>query len=236
MILQVSYVDTGRGFILSFAIIAFISLTVGMWCYTLSSVYFWWYGVPATYFTVYTCCQYFGVALWGRDFQQSEHAKIVEVATEKGFMPTVDVFLPVCNEPILILANTWQYVAELDYPHLKVHVLDDGAQDEVRDLASAFGFKCEFIRTRRGVFARCPLFGTAINCILTRNNRRVKDAVPCECFAVLLYPCACTYLQRQDHVRVVLHQIFDGQTVRSSRRLEICATRFPKQRGTTCSS
>ena len=144
MTLQVSYVDTGRGFVVSFAIIAFLSLVVGMWLYALCSVYCWWYVVPAAYITVYTSCQYFGVALWGRDFKQSEHAKIVEAATEIGFMPTVDVFLPVCNEPIIILANTWKYVSEMNYPHFNVYVLDDGAQDTVRDLAALYGFECEF--------------------------------------------------------------------------------------------
>lgn len=142
--LQVSYADTRRVFILSFGMLGFSTLSVGMWLYSLSSIYFWWYGVPSTFFTIYMCCQYFGVALWGKDFKLSEHARIVEEASERGFMPTVDVFLPVCNEPIPILANTWKYVSEMDYPHFKVFVLDDGAQDTVRDLAAVFGFECEF--------------------------------------------------------------------------------------------
>ncbi|CAM9431027.1 unnamed protein product, partial [Sphacelaria rigidula] len=141
---KVSYADTRRVFILSFGMLGFSTLSVGMWLYSLSSIYFWWYGVPSTFFTIYMCCQYFGVALWGKDFKLSEHARIVEEASERGFMPTVDVFLPVCNEPIPILANTWKYVSEMDYPHFKVFVLDDGAQDTVRDLAAVFGF--EYVR------------------------------------------------------------------------------------------
>lgn len=68
---------------------------------------------------------------------------IVQNAKDQQYLPTVDVFLPVCNEPLVLLDNTWKYVSMLDYPHITVHVLDDGAKDDVRDLAAAYGFKCE---------------------------------------------------------------------------------------------
>ncbi|CAM9474999.1 unnamed protein product, partial [Hapterophycus canaliculatus] len=55
--------------------------------------------------------------------------------------PTVDVFLPVCNEPLVLLANTWNHVLDLDYPRFVVHVLDDGAKDEVKALAAEYGFR-----------------------------------------------------------------------------------------------
>lgn len=64
-------------------------------------------------------------------------------AEESTFTPTVDVYLPVCKEPIGLLANTWKFVKELEYPHVTVHVLDDGAKDDVRDLSIEFGFRCE---------------------------------------------------------------------------------------------
>lgn len=82
------------------------------------------------------------VALWGLDFKPDTHAEILRKAEEENFYPTVDVFLPVCKEPLVLLANTWRYVAALDYPRVTVHVLDDGHQDDVRDLAAQFGFEC----------------------------------------------------------------------------------------------
>ena len=88
----------------------------------------------------------FVVAVWGRDFSPEVHAEVVAAAAEAGFAPTVDVFLPVCREDIALLKNTWKYVKALDYPRsFEVHVLDDGAQDDVRDLAEAFGFRCECV-------------------------------------------------------------------------------------------
>lgn len=84
-----------------------------------------------------------GLSFWGRDFKPEAHAEIVRKGEEEGYNPTVDVFLPVCNEPLALLANTWNYVRALDYPLVTVHVLDDGAQDEVRNLAAEYGFKCK---------------------------------------------------------------------------------------------
>ena len=85
----------------------------------------------------------FAVAMWGKDFDAGDHAGIVQRSATKGYRPTVDVFLPVCKEPLHLLANTWRHVAALDYPDVKVFVLDDGKSQEVKALAASFGFECE---------------------------------------------------------------------------------------------
>lgn len=81
--------------------------------------------------------------MWGKDFEPDCHAGVLKDAEEASFLPSVDVFLPVCNEDIALLCNTWDYVKKMDYPAFTVFVLDDGAQDDVRDLAAAHGFQCE---------------------------------------------------------------------------------------------
>lgn len=81
--------------------------------------------------------------MWGRDFQPDEHDSILKAAEEVAYLPTVDVFLPVCNENIALLNNTWEHVKAMDYPSFAVFVLDDGAKDDVRDLAAAHGFQCK---------------------------------------------------------------------------------------------
>ncbi|MGL5857634.1 MAG: glycosyltransferase family 2 protein [Angustibacter sp.] len=56
--------------------------------------------------------------------------------------PSVDVFLPSAGEPLAVLRNTYQHVAQLQWPgELVVHVLDDSARPGVRDLAEASGFR-----------------------------------------------------------------------------------------------
>ncbi|CBJ28244.1 Cellulose synthase (UDP-forming), family GT2 [Ectocarpus siliculosus] len=82
-----------------------------------------------------------GVAIWGKDFKPEVHAEVLKASEEKGYRPSVDVFLPMCKEPLRLLANTWKYVAALDYPDFKVFVLDDGASEGAQALASTFGFE-----------------------------------------------------------------------------------------------
>lgn len=85
--------------------------------------------------------------MWGQDFVPEDHSEIVKSLAEGGTPPpTVDVYLPVCREDIALLRNTWTCVAALDYPSFEVFVLDDGAKDDVRELAEAFGFNCELMR------------------------------------------------------------------------------------------
>ena len=57
--------------------------------------------------------------------------------------PDVDIFLPICGEPIEVLRNTWTGVFELihAYPGVaRAVVLDDGDSDEAAALAPSFGF------------------------------------------------------------------------------------------------
>lgn len=78
------------------------------------------------------------VGVFGKSFDFAKHKAIVE--TYQG-TPSVDIYLPVCKEPIEILRNTWTYVSKLKWGgKLSVYVLDDGHLDEVRDLAAEFGF------------------------------------------------------------------------------------------------
>lgn len=57
--------------------------------------------------------------------------------------PSVDIFLPICGEPLDVLHNTWKGVAMLweAYPgEVRPYVLDDGDSDEASQLASQMGF------------------------------------------------------------------------------------------------
>ena len=82
--------------------------------------------------------------MWGKDFSPDAHAEVLRESEQRGYEPTVDVFLPVCGEPAYLLANTWRHVTALDYPSFRVYVLDDGNKAEVKTLAEAFGFNCKF--------------------------------------------------------------------------------------------
>ncbi|CAM9911429.1 unnamed protein product, partial [Ascophyllum nodosum] len=138
---KVLYYSTSRAAVLTLGSIALLVVLAGMTLFTVSTPIFYWFGVPTVFVLVYACCHYLGVSVWGKDFNPEAHAEIVRQGEEAEYLPTVDIYLPVCNEPLVLLANTWNYVHALDYPRATVHVLDDGAKDDVRDLAAEHGFK-----------------------------------------------------------------------------------------------
>ena len=57
--------------------------------------------------------------------------------------PDVDIYLPICGEPLELLRNTWTAVSGLieDYQgQAQAYVLDDGPSEEARMMAGSFGF------------------------------------------------------------------------------------------------
>lgn len=78
----------------------------------------------------------------GRSFDLAAHKQLV-ARWRPGSYPSVDIFLPICGEPVEVLHNTWTGVFELiqAYPgHAVAYVLDDGPSEEARLLAPSFGF------------------------------------------------------------------------------------------------
>jgi len=78
----------------------------------------------------------------GYSFDMTAHRR--RVARWRPYRyPTVDIFLPICGEPMPVLRNTWEGVFEVvqEYPGLaRVYVLDDGPSERARQVAPSFGF------------------------------------------------------------------------------------------------
>ena len=95
------------------------------------------------------------------DFNLIEHKTILDNVKndpEKIWAVSVDIFLPICGEPVEILKNTWSYVKKLKYPgQIRVYVQNDGPDyyDDtfIHTLAESFGF--EYVsRPDKGVFKK----------------------------------------------------------------------------------
>jgi cellulose synthase (UDP-forming) len=70
----------------------------------------------------------------------AEHQANVASYREHG--ESVDVFLPSCGEPLVVLNNTFRHVSEMSWSGLKtVYVLDDSAREKVRELAEQYNFR-----------------------------------------------------------------------------------------------
>jgi cellulose synthase (UDP-forming) len=77
-----------------------------------------------------------------RGFDEAAHGLLAR-SWHPARYPSLDVFLPVCGEPLNVLHNTWVHVFELvqAYPGpATACVLDDGDNAEVAAMARAFGF------------------------------------------------------------------------------------------------
>ncbi len=88
-------------------------------------------------------------------FNLKAHRQLVR-GWRPGQYPSVDVFLPVCGEPIEVLHNTWTHVRLLaeHYPGVVVPiVLDDSDTPELASMAADFGFRY-LVRPNRGWFKK----------------------------------------------------------------------------------
>ncbi|MGO9077473.1 MAG: glycosyltransferase family 2 protein [Streptosporangiaceae bacterium] len=78
----------------------------------------------------------------GRGFDLAAHVLRVR-AWRPAWWPDVDIFLPICGEPVEVLRNTWTGVFELIHAYpgcARAYVLDDGPSDEARSVSVSFGF------------------------------------------------------------------------------------------------
>ena len=90
-----------------------------------------------------------------RGFDMASHRALVRGWRPYSY-PSLDIFLPVCGEPVEILHNTWRYVAELVrcYPGVATtYVLDDAESSQAAALADAFGF-AYLVRPNRGWYKK----------------------------------------------------------------------------------
>ena len=86
-----------------------------------------------------------------RGFDASAHRRLV-ASWRPVSVPTLDVFLPICGEPLDVLRNTWAHVAQLiqAYPGQAIAwVLDDGDSADAAAMARDFRFQYE-VRPDRG--------------------------------------------------------------------------------------
>ncbi|HEV8276747.1 MAG TPA: glycosyltransferase family 2 protein [Streptosporangiaceae bacterium] len=78
----------------------------------------------------------------GRGFDLAAHRARIG-AWYPATYPSVDIYLPICGEPIEMLRNTWSAVLELiaSYPGpIQAYVLDDGPCGEARSVSASLGF------------------------------------------------------------------------------------------------
>ncbi|KAF9012615.1 nucleotide-diphospho-sugar transferase [Cyathus striatus] len=133
------YASTRRTPLYLFGTFSFLSVSVGMWFFAISSNMFYWFGVFVALIQIYLTISYV-VGYFGKDFDIDEYKKLIAEHSYTSDFPLVDIYLPCCKEPLEVLENTYKYVSKLEYPNYKVFVLDDGGLDSVKRLAALYNF------------------------------------------------------------------------------------------------
>lgn len=136
------------------SLLSFATLAASQFLFTKSSPWFWPALPPLALVTAdYLISIYLDG--FSKDFDIKAHRRLVR-RWRPAIKPSVDVFLPVCGEPIEVLHNTWTHVRRLTAAYggeVAAYVLDDAADPEVEAMARHFGF-AYVVRPNRGWFKK----------------------------------------------------------------------------------
>ncbi len=143
------YKNSGRGSYYLFSLISISSLVTGLLLFTVSSHYFYWFGMLTLLLTFYL-----GISLFIGIFGLKKHSHFEDILPDSE-LPDIDVYLPCCGEDLAIIENTYKSVSQLIYPKEKinVYILNDCKDTSycysISKLADKYGFK-HFERPNKG--------------------------------------------------------------------------------------
>ncbi|MFJ3934598.1 MULTISPECIES: glycosyltransferase family 2 protein [unclassified Streptomyces] len=132
------------------SLIGFVCLVISQLRAATTSTWIWAY-LPLLLLSVVSYLISLRLDAFAPNFDLRAHRRLVTSWRPEHY-PDVDVFLPVCGEPIEILHNTWVHVRNLaeHYPgRVTAMVLDDSDSAEIGSMATDFGFEY-LVRPNRG--------------------------------------------------------------------------------------
>jgi len=136
-----TYIDRNLGYLLTILVIGSSCLCISQLRFETANLRLWPFLIFTGTYLAYQAIT-LPVNFTGRDFNLAAHQARI-AAWQPAAYPALDIFLPVCGEPIEVLRNTWTAVSGLVAAYQGIalpHVLDDGASDEARAMAAEFGF------------------------------------------------------------------------------------------------
>jgi len=137
-----SYIDRDLPYLATILFIGAACLVVSQLRFELHAPAAWLFMIFTGSYVVYQAIS-LPVNFTGRGFDMIAHQALI-CGWSPLVYPEVDIYLPVCGEPVEVLENTWRAVSELllSYPGpAEVHVLDDGPAEAVQTMAESFDFR-----------------------------------------------------------------------------------------------
>jgi len=176
-------------------------LVIGSGCLIVSQVRFevhnpslWPFMIFTATYVIYQVIS-LPVNFTGRGFDLGAHQARIRAWQPLSY-PSVDIHLPICGEPIEVLHNTWQAVADLVAGYAGVarpYVLDDGPSDDARSLAESHGFAVVRAFVGHGVgdtFHMAPqvphYFDPSLSTMIEPGTTFTYGGIPLQIFGALL--------------------------------------------------
>jgi cellulose synthase (UDP-forming) len=127
-------------------VIGIICWIISMYGYVLFldlNIWYWFIFGPFIFLLSFYYLLIYSINLFYKTPDLKAHRDFVEKFENQPAVqkPSVDIFLPVCGEKIEIITRTWQGVKNINYPNLKVLVLDDGGDSRLELMANNYGFE-----------------------------------------------------------------------------------------------
>jgi cellulose synthase (UDP-forming) len=148
---KAGYADRNLALIIRTSLVSFGALLISQSKFVFLSPTVTWVYLPFVSFTIGYYLISLLVNAGTRGFDLAVHERLV-ASWRPLHYPSLDVFLPVCGEPLTVLQNTWENVFELarSYPgSAAVYVLDDAADERAHAMAKSYGFNY-VVRPNRG--------------------------------------------------------------------------------------
>ncbi|WP_175517734.1 PQQ-dependent sugar dehydrogenase [Planctomicrobium piriforme] len=137
------YAQGRHGWLVLFGLVSSTLLLVGLGRFAVIDM-LWMLALPFLLTNGLYLLLSYAVMLSGSTFRLSDHLRLVDKWTSRPTdrqRASVDVFLPVCGEPLDVVLGTWAGVRQLEWSgEINVYVLDDSTDDRFRVAAQAFGF------------------------------------------------------------------------------------------------
>jgi cellulose synthase/poly-beta-1,6-N-acetylglucosamine synthase-like glycosyltransferase len=135
------FTDQGRLSLYCFGAVSTVCLLAGNILFVIYNPGVWPYAIFIALTAFYLSLSYL-VGFLGKPFDLTLHNFLCLKWFDRSDEASVDIYLPVCGEDLEIILNTWRHVLNLRLTNnnIKVYVLDDGKNDEVKLQAEKFKF------------------------------------------------------------------------------------------------
>jgi cellulose synthase/poly-beta-1,6-N-acetylglucosamine synthase-like glycosyltransferase len=136
------FLDQNRFKLYLFGVFSTLALITGNIVFIKVFPVMWPFAIVVLITAFYLLISYL-IAFFGKDFDSKHHDELFAKYIDRSESASVDIFLPVCKEPIEVIRNTWNHVRTIARVHenIQVHVLDDGKDSDIRDMAKNYGFR-----------------------------------------------------------------------------------------------